>query len=62
MVTEAKSEVPIATYSCGNMICCKSSHVSAKVEDPAMEELVKGMRDLKLKFTKLDKKGRVQVM
>jgi hypothetical protein len=38
-----KFEMSIMTHSCNNPSCSKPSHVPAKVEDLAIDELVKGM-------------------
>jgi len=45
------------THCCSNPPYSKSSHGPAKVEDLAMDEFIKGMQDLKLKFAMLEEKG-----
>lgn len=57
MVNDTKTKVQAVTHFCGSPACSKSHHVPTMVEDSAMDELVKGMRDLKLKFAMFKGKG-----
>jgi hypothetical protein len=59
VVSDVKLEISTTTHSCNNPSCSKPSHVPAKVEDLAIDELVKGMRELKLNLAYLEKKGQV---
>jgi hypothetical protein len=59
VVSNVKFEMSTTTHSCNNPSYSKSSHVPAKIEDLAIDELVKGMQELKLKLAKLEEKGQV---
>jgi hypothetical protein len=57
VVSDVKLEVSTTMHFCNNPSYFKPSHVSGKVEDLAMDELVKGMQELKLNLAKLEKRA-----
>jgi hypothetical protein len=56
VISNVKPKMPTMTHSYSNPSYSRPSHVPTKVEDSAMDELVKGMREMKLK---LEEKGQV---
>jgi hypothetical protein len=59
VVSDVKLEMSTTAHFCNNPSCSKPSHVPTKVRDLAMDELVNGIRELKLKLAKFEEKGQV---